>query len=70
MRRQQNIKIVPEYLGDSFQKTVIYNQIFSLHLGFQKKYPQAQITSIGGMPCGTEKHDGSLMAGTVSSARM
>jgi len=57
-------------LEDSFQKTVIFYKIFSLYSGFQKKYPQVQITSIGGLLCGTEKHDGSLMAGTASSARM
>lgn len=63
-------QFVPENVGVSFQKAVIFNKIFSLHLGYQKKYPQAQIISIGGLLCGTEKHDVSLMVGNVSSARM
>jgi hypothetical protein len=57
-------------MWDLIPKTVVFEDVFSLHSGFQKKYPQAQITNIDGMLCGTEKHDGSLMAGNVSSARM
>jgi hypothetical protein len=38
--------------------------------GFQKKYPQAQITNIDEMLCATEKHDGGLMVGIVSSAKL
>ena len=67
---KMSVSLYQKIWGDSFQKTVIFNEVFSLHIGFQRRYPQAQITSIGGMLCGTEKHDGSLMAGTVSSARM